>query len=136
MARSIEREHAFIMAFEQMFRPELSVMDIAALAADAEVFDAEPFAVSLAQTVCDHTDDADELIRPRLRNWTIDRLAAETLCVLRLGICEMKYSGGVTPVGVCINECVELAKNYCPARDAGFVNGILGAIARADEAQE
>ena len=136
MARSTEREHAFIMIFEKTFRPELSVAEIAALAQDAEVFDAEPFAVSLAQTVCAHIDDADELIKPRLRNWTIDRLAAETVCVLRLGICEMKYSGGATPVGVCINECVELAKTYCPAKDAGFVNGVLGAIARADEAGE
>ena len=94
MARSTEREHAFIMIFEKTFRPELSVAEIAALAKDAEVFDAEPFAVSLAETVCAHIGDADELIKPRLRNWTIDRLAAETVCVLRLGICEMKYSEG------------------------------------------
>ena len=135
MARSIEREHAFIMIFEQMFRPDLTLDEIAELAADAEVFEAEPFAVSLAATVGEHRDEADALIAPRLRNWTLDRLAAETLAVLRLGVCEMFFAGGATPVSVCINECVELAKTYCPAKDAGFVNGVLGAISR-DKAAE
>ncbi len=130
MARSIEREHAFIMVFEQMFRPDLTITGIAELAADADVFEAEPFAVSLAATVNAHLEDADSLITPRLRNWTLDRLPAETLAVLRLGVCEMMFCDGVTPVSVCINECVELAKKYCPAKDASFVNGVLGAISR------
>ena len=112
MARSIEREHAFIMIFEQMFRPDLTLDEIAEL-------------------VGEHRDEADALIAPRLRNWTLDRLAAETLAVLRLGVCEMFFAGGATPVSVCINECVELAKTYCPAKDAGFVNGVLGAIERS-----
>ena len=35
-----------------------------------------------------------------------------------------------TPVGVTINEAVELAKKYGGEEDAPFVNGVLGAVAR------
>ena len=40
------------------------------------------------------------------------------------------------PVSVSINEAVELAKKYSTAEDAGFVNGVLGSIARAPESSE
>ena len=35
-----------------------------------------------------------------------------------------------TLVKVFINEAVELAKQYAASGDSGFVNGVLGAIAR------
>jgi N utilization substance protein B len=35
---------------------------------------------------------------------------------------------------VAIDEAVELAKEYCGADAPGFVNGVLGAIAREREA--
>ena len=34
------------------------------------------------------------------------------------------------PVGVSINEAVELAKNYATNEDGQFINGVLGSIAR------
>jgi len=48
--------------------------------------------------------------------------------VLRLAVFELTDSGE-PPVGVVLNEAVELAKQYGTAESGAFVNGILDRIA-------
>ena len=57
----------------------------------------------------------------------MDRIAKAELAILRLAIYEALYDENV-PVGVAINEAVELAKAYGNDNGAAFVNGILGKI--------
>ena len=40
------------------------------------------------------------------------------------------------PVSVVINEAVLLAKKYSSDKDAAFVNGVLGAVARSESTDE
>ena len=54
------------------------------------------------------------------------------LTTLRLAVYEMKYDEKI-PVGVAINEAVELAKRFGGDTSGSFVNGILGKIASAEE---
>lgn len=54
------------------------------------------------------------------------------LTALRLAVYEMKYDENV-PVGVAINEAVELAKRFGGDTSGSFVNGILGKIASAED---
>ena len=49
--------------------------------------------------------------------------------ILRLGVYEMLYDDDI-PVGVAINEAVELAKSFGENESASFINGILGKLAR------
>ena len=51
------------------------------------------------------------------------------LAVLRLAVCEIMYFDDI-PVGVSINEAVELCKKYAAKDDAAFVNGILGSLSK------
>ena len=52
--------------------------------------------------------------------------------ILRCAVCEMLFVDDV-PVKVCINEAVELAKDFGGEDEsASFVNGILGNIARSE----
>lgn len=69
----------------------------------------------------------DEKISANAKGWKIDRIAKAELAILRLGIYEAQYDENV-PVGVAINEAVELAKAYGDDNGASFVNGILGKI--------
>ena len=46
--------------------------------------------------------------------------------MLRLGLFEALRSRDTVPVGVAINEAVELAKLYGGENSARFVNGVLG----------
>ena len=50
------------------------------------------------------------------------------LNALRLAVYELKYDDEV-PVGVAINEAVELAKRFGGDTSGSFVNGVLGKIA-------
>jgi N utilization substance protein B len=47
--------------------------------------------------------------------------------ILRLGTYELIYTD--LPVGVPLNECVELAKLYGTANSGSFINGVLSAVA-------
>ncbi len=68
-----------------------------------------------------------ELIRPRLENWDIQRIALIDRIVLQLGICELLHFEDI-PVRVTINEYIELAKTFSTDRSGQFVNGLLDSI--------
>ena len=55
------------------------------------------------------------------------------LSLLRMAVYEMKFLSDV-PVSVSINEAVELAKKYAGEEESSFVNGVLGSLARQEEA--
>jgi len=72
--------------------------------------------------------EIDELIDSKTKeNWSIDRIAKMDLPILRVAVYEMKHREDI-PVGVSINEAVELAKKYGSDDSARFINGILGQI--------
>ena len=54
-------------------------------------------------------------------------LICDDAAIMRLAIYEAQYDESV-PVGVAVNEAVELAKEYGGDNSPSFVNGILGKI--------
>ena len=52
-----------------------------------------------------------------------------SLTILRIAVYEMCYVDNI-PVSVSINEAVELAKCYATDKEAAFINGVLGSIAK------
>lgn len=71
--------------------------------------------------------DIDGMIAGSSKGWKLDRIAKAELAILRLAVFEAMYDDGV-PVGVAVNEAVELAKAYGDDNAPAFVNGILGKI--------
>lgn len=71
----------------------------------------------------------DEAINKAAEGWKTTRMGKVELTILRLALYEMQYDEDV-PVGVAINEAVELAKQYGQEDSASFVNGILGKAAK------
>lgn len=67
----------------------------------------------------------DSFIIKYAKDWTIKRMARVDIAILRLAIYELLYRGDI-PVGVSINEAVEMAKTYGNETSGSFVNGILG----------
>ena len=65
--------------------------------------------------------------------WKLDRIAALEKSILRVALYELRHRDDI-PDEVAIDEAVTLAKGYCGADAPGFVNGILGAAARAETA--
>ena len=74
----------------------------------------------------------DEMIDSAARGWKVRRLGKVELTILRLALYEMKYDEDI-PVGVAINEAVELAKKFGQDESASFINGVLAKLAKNTE---
>lgn len=129
MQRSEAREQAFILVFEKLFNPELTVKDMKEIAENSELFELDEFAEKLFVTVCENVEKTDELISENLRKWTLARIPKVSLALLRLAVTEIMFFDDI-PDGVSANEAVELAKKYSTDEDASFINGVLGSVIR------
>lgn len=130
MTRSEAREQAFIVLFEKIFNNEDSITEIVENAQEAELIKINGFAKTLLSFAQENSDAIDETIMSNLKGWSIQRLPKVSLAILRLAVAEIMYCDEV-PAGVSVNEAVELAKKYGTADDASYINGVLGAVAKA-----
>ena len=85
------------------------------------------FANELIDNVLKHVDVLDSMIKKRVTNWEMNRIALIDKILLRMGICELLYFSDIPPK-VSINEAIEISKEYSTAGSAKFINGILDAI--------
>ena len=95
------------------------------------------FAEAIVGGVRDHREEIDRLIGEASEHWEIPRMGAVDRTVLRIGTFELLCLPE-NPVGVVINEAVEIARKYSSNEGARFVNGVLDHVAhhvgaRADE---
>lgn len=132
MNRSKEREQAFMLVFEKSFNPELNVEDIFSMAIESDFMKPSDFAQRLALTTVENIDEIDSKINEYSSGWTVDRITKVSLSILRIAVCELLYMDDI-PVGVSINEAVELAKTYAGKDDSQFINGVLGAVSRNEK---
>ncbi len=85
------------------------------------------FAETLLQTVIEKKEVSMELLKPKLKNWDAERIAALDLIIIQMGICEFLYFDTI-PTKVTINEYIDLAKEYSTPQSGQFINGILDNI--------
>jgi N utilization substance protein B len=71
----------------------------------------------------------DAEIERNVSGWPLERLGYMERSILRVAVWEIQES--TVPAAVAVNEAVELAKRFCAAEAAAFVNGVLGAVTRA-----
>lgn len=89
-----------------------------------------PYAREIVQGVIDHAAEIDALLTDHSTSWPLDRMPAVDRGILRLATWELRWNPDV-PVGVAIDEAVELAKELSTDDSPKFVNGLLTAIAKA-----
>lgn len=92
------------------------------------------FANSLLETVIEKKEVSMELLKPKLKNWDAERIAALDLIIIQMGICEFLYFETI-PTKVTINEYIDLAKEYSTPQSGQFINGILDNIHKELTAQ-
>lgn len=76
----------------------------------------------LVTGVIDSYKDYDHLINKCAIDWNIDRMAYVDRNILRIALFELDTD---IPVGVVIDEAVELAKEFGDEKSPSFINGIL-----------
>ena len=90
------------------------------------------FAGNLVHQVAMQTTELDETIKKHAPAWPVEQLPRIDRNILRMAVCEMKAATD-TSIRVIINEAVELAKIFGSDNSPRFVNGVLGAIAKASQ---
>lgn len=85
------------------------------------------FAKGLLNTVLEKHDLLVEMIKPKLKNWDPERIAALDMILMQMGVSELLYFETIPPK-VTINEYIDLAKEYSTPQSGQFVNGILDNI--------
>lgn len=129
MTRRESRELAFCVLFEQAVAGE-AVENILQAANEARDLVPDAFAQQLAFGAEENQERLDAVIAENLRGWSLRRVSKVALSLLRLAVYELLFEPG-TPTGVAINEAVELAKTYGSQGDPAYINGVLGAVAKA-----
>ena len=106
------------------------------LSAENDVYAERPSRAQLAYLdnvvagVANREDDLNAEIQKLSIGWDISRISKLTRSVMQLAMYEILYVEDV-PTGVAISEAVRIAKKYDGDETGSFVNGILGAFARA-----
>ena len=91
--------------------------------------DLQEFAHQIVFGVLPLAEDLDKVIAKYAPEWPLDQIATIDRNILRIAFWEFGVDQK-TPVKVAINEAVELAKSYGSDAAPGFVNGVLGSLAK------
>ena len=85
------------------------------------------FARTLLKTTLEKNEHLESYIKPKLKNWDPERIAALDMIIMKMGVAELLYFETIPPK-VTINEYIDIAKEYSTQQSGQFVNGILDNI--------
>lgn len=135
MKRREQREHVFKLLFMTQFNSEEEMAEQVTLYFEGLEVSDEGSRESIRESIREryknvlaHLEEIDGILNEYSRGWKTERMSRVDLSALRLAVYEMKYEEDV-PVGVAINEAVEIAKCFGGETSGSFVNGVLGKIA-------
>ena len=132
MDRSLAREIAMKMLYAASLGGEESMSEVLEQSEQADTLsDSDKTLLeTLTYGVRARQQELDEIVAQYAQGWALNRLAKVDLTILRMAVYEMLYMPEI-PVGATVNEAVELAKRFGEEKSPGFINGILGSVARA-----
>jgi len=150
-----DRAHAFCLAFQLPFFEELPDAEVIVTryfeTLDSPIKESAKYAKEAYSGIVGRLTEIDALLSAALpkiaenkevkknreartnkqskpKEWSLKRLAATDLAILRLAVYELL--SGKTPQKVAINEAVELAKIYGAEDSPKFINGVLGGVVK------
>lgn len=131
MGRKELREHIFKMLFAVEFnQPEEMAEQLELYFENFENMQEEDRAYiqNKFEAIAEHIEEIDSILNEYTTGWKTNRMNKVDLTLLRLAVYEVKWDEDV-PVGVAINEAVELAKKFSSDEGPSFINGVLAKIA-------
>lgn len=84
------------------------------------------FVNDLVNGVIARKNEIDEIANKYLDEWNISRLGFTDQAIIRMGIYEIMWTN--TPDVTCIDEAVELAKEYSDEKVCKMINGVLDKV--------
>jgi len=89
--------------------------------------DDSEFLRKLYRKTADESSYLEEIVKNKLENWDINRIALTDKVILKTAVSEMINFPSI-PVKVSINEYIEMSKIYSTPKSRKFINGILDVI--------
>ncbi len=126
--RTKERKIAFEILFEHDINKK-TIDEIISLRQESGLTLPSDFARILIDGVITKQSHLDEIIVRYAENWSLERMPYSDRAILRLALYEIFFVPEI-PIGVSINEAVELAKRYGTEDSSRFINGLLGRVVR------
>lgn len=137
MNRKAIREQIFKLLFRVEFYSPEGMSEQTTLFFQEEENQAAPeeaeYIINKLESIRLRLKELDRMLSARSSGWELARMGKVDLAVLRLAVYEICFDPEI-PVGVAINEAVELARKFGQDNSSAFVNGILSKF--ADEAKE
>jgi N utilization substance protein B len=126
--RTEEREFAFKMLYASEYNQDPFNAQVDRLDTVSQE-KATPYVRNLIKIYNSSKDEFDEIIKEKLENWDLHRVAIIDKVILRMAIAEIFHFEDIPPE-VSINEAIEMAKKYSTSGSGKFINGLLDAIFR------
>jgi transcription antitermination protein NusB len=125
------RRDARRLAVQILYQADVARRDPAEILAERRQFGQRipGFTEQLVRGVTERLPELDRLIGEHAQDWTVARMAVIDRAILRVACYELLYLEDV-PAAATIDEAVTTAKETSTEESGGFVNGILGRIAR------
>lgn len=131
MKRSEARERVFQVIFQKEFHEDFEdkfgflMNELNLKGVQGE------YATNTVKGIIENADEIDGIIKANMKqNWSFERLAKQTVAILRLGIYELLFNEAIPDV-TAIDEAVKLAYTYCDDNDSVFINGVLNKLYEA-----
>ena len=128
MNRRKSREQALCLLFENTFGLQ-DMNEIILNAKDIREEKISEFSEQIFKGVLENLEKIDGYIEKNLNGWTKERISKTSISILRMAIFEILFCDDI-PNSVSINEAVELAKKYSTKKEASYINGMLGSVAK------
>lgn len=84
------------------------------------------FVSTIVKGVIENKEELDNLANKYLDNWEMNRLGFTDQAIIRIAIYELLYTD--TPDLTCIDEAIELAKEYSDDKVCKMINGVLDKV--------
>lgn len=132
MLRSQVREEVFKLLFRYPFLEEGEMDE--QIAFSMEELDGKSesnlnYIKNKVQAIIDQKEKIDLKIADNCEGWNIERIGKAELAIMRIAVYEIMFEDDISD-SVAINEAVELTKRYCNNEAKGFVNAVLGKVAK------
>ncbi len=134
MTRKLLREHTFKVLFSNTFELEEDrkeqILKYFELEEGISEVDRD-YIVDRCLGIEQHLVEIDKAIGEHTTKWKTSRMNKVDLTIIRLAYYEINFDEEI-PVGVAINEAVELAKKFSGDEGPSFVNGVLAKLLKPE----
>ena len=101
---------------------------------DEQLEEKSKFIDSVVTGVLEKQNELDKIANKYLENWDISRLGFTDQAILRMGIYEILNTD--TPDVTCIDEAIELSKEYSDEKVCKMINGVLDKVYHKEKNNE